>query len=773
MKKEKAKRYYLTKMLTSYILIVFILLICAFSSFFYFTIRTKTAEIEKSSQKAMEQIGFTAKILYDQVSQVGAGLLSDLSVERFFSLSVSEPVFEYSLYNKMRTLRVSYPFIHSILLYRQESQKLLSDVYGGTLSDDSDFLREMDEAVSKHAGFAQMNLTALSTTEIKRKDGVLAFFFYPFQEMSANSSRAIVVFVKEEYFIELINSISISPINQVVLLDSSGNGILSTDPSILSDEWDLSFFQENLLSSSDESGRMRRTLDGKSYNITYSKTDILGWTFLSISNPENDLNSLQQLLVLLSFTSFLLLILGVVTTVIVTRQMYSPVESLMEQAMHIAPPSSESPAYLNEYDLIRRSLNTLSKHSRDMENQYKIAEPFLQEALIQKILTGTYSEGEWDAVRQLDLCRFPFHCVILVKLDRYFLLAGDSERRTADILTYAIENMLLEVLGKNGKSVLIIKKPGELTLLLSYRERIQGGSVEIEIQNIQSIFHENFLQTFTAVIGPEKGFSEVYQSQEAALSFLEYRFVLDNGSLITGPLVQELSAAFERRENPVVSAEGIFAKLRTEQEFLEDLSRFLTSLKQNAPGAALTELKTFLFRFQDALPLGDLMAAKEDACFALLFDVPEELESLQNVFEQLKRLADWLQVRWVQKANSKNRETVDSVKQYIVSHYSEPELSTEWIAEEMKLSPGYLRKLFRASEGTGISEFIMDTRLNAARDLLLSTSLTATAICEKIGIYSNTYFSTLFKKRFGTTPILYRQSILSAQADLESKRPGS
>ena len=190
----------------------------------------------------MEQIGFTAKILYDQVSQVGAGLLSDLSVERFFSLSVSEPVFEYSLYNKMRTLRVSYPFIHSILLYRQESQKLLSDVYGGTLSDDSDFLREMDEAVSKHAGFAQMNLTALSTTEIKRKDGVLAFFFYPFQEMSANSSRAIVVFVKEEYFIELINSISISPINQVVLLDSSGNGILSTDPSILSDEWDLSFF---------------------------------------------------------------------------------------------------------------------------------------------------------------------------------------------------------------------------------------------------------------------------------------------------------------------------------------------------------------------------------------------------------------------------------------------------------------------------------------------------------------------------------------------------
>lgn len=123
---------------------------------------------------------------------------------------------------------------------------------------------------------------------------------------------------------------------------------------------------------------MRRTLDGKSYNITYSKTDILGWTFLSISNPENDLNSLQQLLVLLSFTSFLLLILGVVTTVIVTRQMYSPVESLMEQAMHIAPPSSESPAYLNEYDLIRRSLNTLSKHSATWKTSIKLQNRFFR-----------------------------------------------------------------------------------------------------------------------------------------------------------------------------------------------------------------------------------------------------------------------------------------------------------------------------------------------------------------------------------------------------------
>ena len=53
----------------------------------------------------------------------------------------------------------------------------------------------------------------------------------------------------------------------------------------------------------------------------------------------------------------------------------------------------------------------------------------------------------------------------------------------------------------------------------------------------------------------------------------------------------------------------------------------------------------------------------------------------------------------------------------------------------MSLSSGYLRKLFRASEGSGISEFIVNVRLDAAKDLLLNTNLTASAIAEKVGIF--------------------------------------
>lgn len=73
MKKEKAKRYYLTKMLTSYILIVFILLICAFSSFFYFTIRTKTAEIERVRRRRWSKSDLRLKFYMTRYLRWGRG----------------------------------------------------------------------------------------------------------------------------------------------------------------------------------------------------------------------------------------------------------------------------------------------------------------------------------------------------------------------------------------------------------------------------------------------------------------------------------------------------------------------------------------------------------------------------------------------------------------------------------------------------------------------------------------------------------------------------
>ncbi|WP_081758589.1 helix-turn-helix domain-containing protein [Paenibacillus graminis] len=43
--------------------------------------------------------------------------------------------------------------------------------------------------------------------------------------------------------------------------------------------------------------------------------------------------------------------------------------------------------------------------------------------------------------------------------------------------------------------------------------------------------------------------------------------------------------------------------------------------------------------------------------------------------------------------------------------------------------------------------------MEKAKDLLASTHETAAKISESVGIYSISYFSTLFKKKYGLTPL--------------------
>ncbi|MFD1908933.1 helix-turn-helix domain-containing protein [Paenibacillus rhizoplanae] len=63
------------------------------------------------------------------------------------------------------------------------------------------------------------------------------------------------------------------------------------------------------------------------------------------------------------------------------------------------------------------------------------------------------------------------------------------------------------------------------------------------------------------------------------------------------------------------------------------------------------------------------------------------------------------------------------------------------------LSPSYLGKLFKGATRQSFSEYLNNTRLEKAKDLLASTSETAARISEAVGIYNITYFSTLFKKK--------------------------
>lgn len=104
----------------------------------------------------------------------------------------------------------------------------------------------------------------------------------------------------------------------------------------------------------------------------------------------------------------------------------------------------------------------------------------------------------------------------------------------------------------------------------------------------------------------------------------------------------------------------------------------------------------------------------------------------------------------------KNVRLNHQIKQYVEDHYNDINLSINMVAEEMHLSSTYTGKLFKALNNVPFSTYLSDLRLEKSRLLLQSSNDTINTISEKIGFANSTYYTTLFKKKYGCTPTQYR-----------------
>ena len=109
-------------------------------------------------------------------------------------------------------------------------------------------------------------------------------------------------------------------------------------------------------------------------------------------------------------------------------------------------------------------------------------------------------------------------------------------------------------------------------------------------------------------------------------------------------------------------------------------------------------------------------------------------------------------------ATAGKMQVVAQVQEYIQNHLSE-KLTLADVAAVFNFSPNYLSQLFGKYGDSGFVEFITETRIAAAKEMLEQGDLKVYEIAEKLGYESSFYFSKVFKKVTGLSPREYQQSI--------------
>lgn len=97
------------------------------------------------------------------------------------------------------------------------------------------------------------------------------------------------------------------------------------------------------------------------------------------------------------------------------------------------------------------------------------------------------------------------------------------------------------------------------------------------------------------------------------------------------------------------------------------------------------------------------------------------------------------------------------VENYIREHFRE-NINRNDVAAIVYITPNYLSKLFRSKMGMNLREYINQIRIEEARRLLLTTNLSVSEIAGRVGYDNISYFSTVFRKQVGMSPVDWRNS---------------
>ncbi|WP_419889998.1 response regulator transcription factor [Paenibacillus xylanexedens] len=135
---------------------------------------------------------------------------------------------------------------------------------------------------------------------------------------------------------------------------------------------------------------------------------------------------------------------------------------------------------------------------------------------------------------------------------------------------------------------------------------------------------------------------------------------------------------------------------------------------------------------------------------------------LGEASESLEALLHWVtyamdRMQNFDKMNTNWVNPVDRTKDFIHLHLSE-ELSMEHIANNVHLNADYLTRIFKREVGVSISKYMINKKMEVAKELLIHTDKSIGEIAMLVGYYNYSSFNRIFTKETGMSPQKFKIS---------------
>ena len=356
--------------------------------------------------------------------------------------------------------------------------------------------------------------------------------------------------------------------------------------------------------------------------------------------------------------------------------------------------------------------------------------------------------------------------IMMLKLQRKNKEQGFSQRILE--LYKTMEDTLKE---QDGQSIMFDRAPeGKVILFM-------GSGVE-EIRRNMDVFARQFREilpeyedvTYFGSVGvPVMRLRELGESYEAASHGFSYRFLTEPNQIVDNHTVFDQARNEKKFSCSIGSVDIQNLDKQKIESFLkggemDEIHFFVEEYMKNTGDAGKNSM---IFRqyivmdmfFAASHFLTQITDGREQ--LGEPFESPEQMQKIVSDLEAtvvyIKELfTKVMQVRDAQ-TTEHNSDVVENAKKYISENYHDEELTLNTVAHEVNVSPNHLSAMFSQKTGQTFVKYLTDVRMHRAKELLKCTSKRSNEICEEVGYRDPHYFSHLFKKNVGCSPIQYRE----------------
>ncbi len=477
---------------------------------------------------------------------------------------------------------------------------------------------------------------------------------------------------------------------------------------------------------SDQAGftRIKFSSDGshpEKYLLTYTARDEMGWQYVRLTPYKTITQSIDRVRNTTILILIVFLLTGLAASWFLNQRFYRPIDQFKEDISRL--------------------------ETSERKNYFTLKNAYLRSLL----LSPTGKESLSEKIREYGLNLIPSGNVIVayIRPDHKEKIETLSPL-DASALRYAILNIACEVSPfpsegvdlQKGRMAIIITPPGTIP-----SEEEQMKFFRSVIQAIE----ESLSLTVSIGVSKPGTFDQLPELYEEATENWFQRLFTGDRSIFIGDNKNKITDYRypEKKEKALADAlmHGGYDKACA--LYLEIIGECY--------GGPIYVINTTVLRLASMCnqTASNFPVFKNARPFFINLSLYESIDALNETFFSFFRtICDAAETQ----AGSKANQLIQTVNHEISVRFSDPLLSIDALADTFDLSASYLGRVYKASTGRTILDFLLETRMQEARKLLKESSLSVSEIAAKCGFSSDSYFYKIFRQENGTTPAAFRKS---------------